>query len=538
MLPAVFDSKTVKATYLNTNGTVTSVNLADVLTSKPDFQKLRLTTTSFPLFNIIFSPPPRIIIIDGEPVDEPIVFFGFAASNTDLYAATTYNLKGNSDLPVYQIPKKITRSLVMNEKMMNQYFGVAQCNKKITGIAYHDKIQYPSIVTASFDFITGKETRKTITNYVSEPGVYTTKDYSTDVKPENPANYDPRQPFHVVDSSWPNRDRFIFGKLHLGADLDLNPILKVVKVASSGKYLYAATNKFIDFQDVTKFYEKDVNGLYVYDEGKTLVRMATDPSIPLDQEVITGFYLDESNPLVFYYTYTSGAQYLMKSSPNAKKPTYLWSTNDKSMITGIVGIKGNKCLVSVGDGMDIRVITIPPAAELSSLENPQSCYWNSDCPNKVCGREGDVDKLVCCSKGQSCSNWGFSWCSGYNDGAKCRHNCQCTSGSCQCGVCIPKGSTTRVVDNKCQFSCGFMNDAKDTMWCDTANFLGGGGMCDPVGRYGQFGRCTKPSNNPTDPEIFGYDTAPDNSPFGTHCGDGLKRCPDNTCQGYLQDCPK
>ena len=525
MLPALFDSKADTATYLTTDGTVIIVKLDNVLKS-PDFEKLRLTTTSFPLFNITFFPKN----FNGEPA----LFFGFAASGTDLYVATTYNLQGDSDLPVYQFPKKITKSLVMNEKMMNQFFGVARCNWKITGIAYHGRISYPDIEIASFG--PNGEVRKTIKNFVSEPGVYTTRDYSTDVS----TPIERRIAFHVVDSSWPNGDRLLFENLHrTEADLALNPILKVVKVASSGKYLYVATNKFIDFQDVTVFFGDKT---YSYD-GKTVVRMEEYIGVPAWENVITGFYLDESNPLVFYYTYTElgGKQFLMKT--DAKKTTELWSvyTGDKitsDKITGIVGIKDNKCLVSVGDGMDIRVITIPSAAELSSLEAPESCYWNSDCPNKACGREGDVDKLVCCSTGKSCSNWGFSWCSGYTDGAKCRHNCQCTSGSCKCGVCIPKGSTTRLIDNKCQFSCGVMNDAKDTMWCDTANFLGGGGKCDPIGRYGQFGRCTKPSNNPTNPSIFGYDTAPDNSPSGTFCAGGLKRCPDNTCQGYLQDCPK
>ena len=79
--------------YLTTDGTVTSVNLANVLNSTPDFQKLRLTTTSFPLFKITFKN------FNGKPAD---------FSGTDLYVATTYNLQGDSDLPVYQIPKKIT----------------------------------------------------------------------------------------------------------------------------------------------------------------------------------------------------------------------------------------------------------------------------------------------------------------------------------------------------------------------------------------------------------------------------------------------
>ena len=117
MFPAVFDSTTDTATYLKTDGTMTSVNLATVLKSTPDFLKLRLAPVSFPLFTRVLPS------VDGTPAD----FFGFAASGTDLYVATTYNLQADGDLPVYQIPKKINKSLVMNDKMKNQFFCIARC---------------------------------------------------------------------------------------------------------------------------------------------------------------------------------------------------------------------------------------------------------------------------------------------------------------------------------------------------------------------------------------------------------------------------
>jgi hypothetical protein len=70
------------------------------------------------------------------------------------------------------------------------------------------------------------------------------------------------------------------------------------------------------------------------------------------------------------------------------------------------------------------------------MSNPsEACSWNRDCQNDACGREGDVDKKVCCSTGKTCSYWGFDWCSEYNSGDVCKHDCQCRSGTCDNGRC-------------------------------------------------------------------------------------------------------
>jgi hypothetical protein len=65
----------------------------------------------------------------------------------------------------------------------------------------------------------------------------------------------------------------------------------------------------------------------------------------------------------------------------------------------------------------------------------EDCSWNSDCENAACGREGDVDRLVCCSSDAVASNWGFDWCANYQAGQICKHDVQCVSGDCSKGRC-------------------------------------------------------------------------------------------------------
>jgi hypothetical protein len=61
-----------------------------------------------------------------------------------------------------------------------------------------------------------------------------------------------------------------------------------------------------------------------------------------------------------------------------------------------------------------------------------TCSWDYECENHHCGREGNVDKKVCCKNGEHCSPFysPFDWCSGYGPGETCEKNCQCTSDYC------------------------------------------------------------------------------------------------------------
>jgi hypothetical protein len=234
------------------------------------------------------------------------------------------------------------------------------------------------------------------------------------------------------------------------------------------------------------------------------------------------------------------------------------------------------------------------------------CSWDYECANDACGREGDVDEKVCCKTGQYCTPFGFDWCSGYGAGAPCKHDCQCTGdltchndkctcpagfnacfdGTCatqckcpddkfeyedsKCTACkdetkdpksgclqdvcpmpygAPPETQVRRLGDKCQFSCGFKDTSENVMWCDSSSFenMRWQDACNPVGRYGTFGRCQKDSGPPpvVVPGEFnpgsvekGLDTGPNNNPAGTFCEFGEKRCPNNTtkCSAYLELC--
>jgi hypothetical protein len=67
------------------------------------------------------------------------------------------------------------------------------------------------------------------------------------------------------------------------------------------------------------------------------------------------------------------------------------------------------------------------------------CGENSQC---ACGRKDrgndKKDEQVCCEKNTTCSAEGTfgTWCSGIEPGFACRHDCQCTLGTCSKGRCI------------------------------------------------------------------------------------------------------
>ncbi len=65
-----------------------------------------------------------------------------------------------------------------------------------------------------------------------------------------------------------------------------------------------------------------------------------------------------------------------------------------------------------------------------------TCSWDYECENHHCGREGNVDKKVCCKNGEHCTRTGFDWCSGYGLGEPCEYSCQCNSGNCESNICL------------------------------------------------------------------------------------------------------
>lgn len=69
-----------------------------------------------------------------------------------------------------------------------------------------------------------------------------------------------------------------------------------------------------------------------------------------------------------------------------------------------------------------------------------ACFWNWECANYACGRPLATDSKECCDTNEVCSFVGFDYCSGYDIGTACQHNCQCRSDSCTHDLCLcPSG---------------------------------------------------------------------------------------------------